>query len=491
MTMISPITPFAQPAPFVSNITPFTYRDGTTYLEYLTALQRYITEVVVPELDANINVLSQAWYDQSVALVAQVEALIAEQNAHFDEVLEDLQNNAINANDPVVKALVENPTSQTRIALDAIYATDADLATLTGRVDTLDTLVATGRLSSATLDSRFNAKASTTALTDGLATKADKSTQDTVETGRLSQTNLDLRYVKNKPTPIAVFIGSSNVAAGTWPEKLCTRMGWTVKNFCISGGGFTTTADRSFITQINAAIADTSYVKADVQYVFIADAGNDMRAESDVTSAAAAVFSTAKINFPNAKLIVLPALWGYATDNLITTRLQSVTNRMNEMREAALGYNIEFIEWSWLWHWDSAAWMLPGEVHYTTAGYDRIVYFVERYLRNESTDNPTKWIQVPGVAGAVNTPTQVYAKRTGNDIQVTGQFGTTGSKPVDTSVMTLPIGLRPFNEVRVPIVNVATRNADATLDIFPDGTVRGFSTLNGATYHVNFTMSAF
>lgn len=300
----------------------------------------------------------------------------------------------------------------------------------------------------------------------------------------------DARYQKITAQPVAVFIGSSNVSSPSWPEELSTRRGWVCKNYAVGGGAFTGSAGASrYDSQVAAIAADNSYNKANVKYVFIGDAGNDIRATFNVQTAATSVFADLRTMFPTARIICIPALWGIAADNIIPGRIDSIMTRYQELSEAGLSAGVEMVEYSWTWHYDTTAWMKPAEVHYTAAGVTRIVYFVERYLNGAGTDSPigTKLLTH---TGNVTNP-GLFNSRVGNRAALRGSF-TVGATAIDTQIATLITGCEPIRTLYVPVAsNARTVHTLAVFNRQSGGIVRSLSTLPAETYTVNIEYSVF
>jgi hypothetical protein len=90
----------------VSNITPFTYRDGETYLEQLARLRQYIVELV-PKLNQTIADEHAAWVAGDAAVKAQLEAELKAFTDTWTAIIESLQVNATTAFDPTSGALYQ------------------------------------------------------------------------------------------------------------------------------------------------------------------------------------------------------------------------------------------------------------------------------------------------------------------------------------------------------------------------------------------------
>jgi hypothetical protein len=101
------------------NITPFTYRDGSTYLNELELYKRYIERDLIPWVQTNYDALSADF-------IVQVNLLITSVNMAIEAVL----NDSVEVQDAVVAQLVENSVSLTAVALDAKYVQASEFNTL-------------------------------------------------------------------------------------------------------------------------------------------------------------------------------------------------------------------------------------------------------------------------------------------------------------------------------------------------------------------------
>lgn len=128
----------------VTNITPFTHRDGLTYLEILETLRRKLNDVI-GEVNVNLNDLNSRVIDLVNEAIADVETALAEQQAAVDTALADQQanidnilqqqiiefNEALNKwleitlenNDVITSALINDPNTQTYQSIMAKFVT--------------------------------------------------------------------------------------------------------------------------------------------------------------------------------------------------------------------------------------------------------------------------------------------------------------------------------------------------------------------------------
>lgn len=168
---IPTLPPYVPPFQPVPQITPFTYRDGVTYLEKLEGIVAYVNKVIVPFVNDNFDELADDFQEQVNLLIIAVNAAI-----------ESVINSSIEVQDPIVAALVGDTDSATSNALDLRYA-------LKSAVDSIQAIIDTGRLS----ETGLNAVYATLTYVAGIE-NAVSAIESIIDTGRLSQTALDVRY---------------------------------------------------------------------------------------------------------------------------------------------------------------------------------------------------------------------------------------------------------------------------------------------------------
>ena len=149
MSMITPITVegFPQYARPWNNITPFTYRDGMTYLEVLEGMRTWLKDSLIPHVNTEMVEIGSAWNTEVLALVAEVESALATQATNvnnsvdsrladnlttIDTMVADINARAdlwldqtFNANDTTMSAVIDDPASLTRGSLATYVDTRA------------------------------------------------------------------------------------------------------------------------------------------------------------------------------------------------------------------------------------------------------------------------------------------------------------------------------------------------------------------------------
>ena len=124
------IPPYIPPYGPTPNITPFTYRDGATYLQILEGLRVYINRTIVPFINENFAEFGQIFADE-------VNRLIDAVNAAIDMVI----NDSVEIQDPIVAQLIRDVNSLTRVALDELYVNKTEFAALSDEVGVLETQI--------------------------------------------------------------------------------------------------------------------------------------------------------------------------------------------------------------------------------------------------------------------------------------------------------------------------------------------------------------
>jgi hypothetical protein len=443
---------------------------------------------------------------------ANINTTLADQEASINTALagqEATVNNSITTltnyvNDQVA-AIIGNSVTVAESVMNEVALNNAStfITTLNGYYADKDTQteIESGRLSDANLNLEFANKATQTEIESGRLSDANlnlefanKATQTEIESGRLSETSLNGTYVSIVPIPDThvIFIGSSNSQSGWgWTPYICTRNNWIEHNYAIGGAGFQNPETAgSFKQQTLTAIADTTFDKTLVKFIFITDMSNDMRGNTNVQTYAADVFSLLDNNYPNARIIVIPAVWTYTPDNwnTLTTR-QSVTKRYTEARKAGENFSkVELVNYSWLWFWDDGDWLqgVAPNYHLNSAGYNRLVWYIEQYLKGIDHANDLSWKTATQIASTGVIATGITSRRVSGVVTVEGTMTSYTVAAIDTDLCKLIQGAGPIETLTIKITG-SDRNS-YTLYIYPDGTIRALTALpGGLTYWVNAT----
>lgn len=128
----------------INGITPFTYRDGITYLQVLEALRAYIRDVLVDEFNrviADIN-------EQGEAMAVEFDQLIADTNDAIDvllvdftdqyEQLEQLVSTQINAVNTLISELEEYYDTTDQLLTDKIDDLNTKISEVDDQLEIID-----------------------------------------------------------------------------------------------------------------------------------------------------------------------------------------------------------------------------------------------------------------------------------------------------------------------------------------------------------------
>ena len=255
--------------------------------------------------------------------------------------------------------------------------------------------------------------------------------------------------------PRVVVFGSSNASppAG-WVPRLAAKMGAGSRyhNYALGGGGFTSTPDNNFGTQVQNAISgiDTA-TRALVTHVFFVDMLNDIRAQNNVEGNAATIFGNARAGFPNARIILLPVVYNESSLNNVIQMALSCSTRTNEAARAGLQHGVEIMWGTWSWfHAGSVEAAetdeVGGGVHFTTAGYDRVIYYIMRYLNGSDIMRNYGWAPAYSTNSNNLDPNYNYVrvKRVDSTVYVDGSFKVRTELGTDWDLMVLPGFARPY-----------------------------------------------
>ncbi len=186
-------------------------------------------------------------------------------------------------------------------------------------------------------------------------------------------------YFVGRERTTAIFIGDSYTQANSLANNdlnihkrfstlLSRKFGWKEKNFAVGGMGFLL-GDTPFITQLNNAINDNTYEHDKVGYVFIIGGRNDMTSQVDwslLPSAVQTVINTAKANFRNARIILIPMMWDIGSIH------QNIYYVYKLICDSAKGTDAFVIPHAYSWLHGMKSMILPDNVHPNEEGHARL-----------------------------------------------------------------------------------------------------------------------
>ena len=482
----------------LTNITPFTYRDGLTYLEAIERLRKSMIETIdyangfgkdAQDVIDTINATTDKFVTDVKGFIATYDKYVDDRKTEVEADITAM--NALIADFKARLISAEFQFSGTTVSAPLMGGGKIDLMSLAGITAleaSLRTLITT------------EAQARTDALTAESKARTDAASAEAVRVNaaldaRPTLAAADVRYAAHS-LDSAVFIGSSNATldAAHWTKDMADHFGWRHWNYAIGGGGFTSSASASFLAQTNNAINDISDSdRRGAGYFFICDMLNDIRAGNSVTEQSTTVFRAARTAFPNARIIVLPVVLNQSSLNNSVQTASSASSREAEVTFTGLPYDVEVIPGSMTWLYndrnESNATDKPGEVHLTDFGYMNIRMWVQRYIYGGDT-----WRNMPWT-GLYNFNNNDVAHRDYNylnvsrhekNVTIRGTFQVYHNAFNDAVICNVPGFARPYEGVKFPIHG--NNRTTKWLYINNVGQVACGEPLDdNETYNVNFT----
>lgn len=422
--------------------TPFTYNNGLTVLEILERIRQAVIDTItyaegfgkeVEGMVNEINKIAEKWSKDSKQKLDDFESFLNDSRRSTDEKI-----TAMNALIESFKARLVNARFD-RIEngdyVDAPMMDSSRIQVVTKqRAEKIDAAVEKVKLDVKTM----------------LATYYTK-------------TEADDKFLEDPKLTEGVVFGSSNatIEASRWTEQLCRDMGVNPNVFAIGGGGFTSTPDNNFITQVNNARSRMSdEKKRATKYVFLIDMLNDIRAQNSVTEQAGTFFSLVRQYFPNATIYVLPVTYNEASLNEYVQMARSCVSRTYEVINAGKAYGAIVCEGSRSWlhfgkvqamSWDQGV----DNVHMTDAGYRHVrQLFVNWIHGGPSFLNPPSYDLHPLSASTVARDyNYLNCERHGDFVNIQGTFRVAGTDVgYDAKLMDLPGWARPYDGMMSPII---------------------------------------
>lgn len=464
--------------------TPFTYNNGLTVLEILERIRQAVIDTInyaegfgkeVEGKVKEINATAERWAKDSKQKLDDFEAFLSDSRRSTDEkiaamntLIEEFKKRLVNARFDRIE--------------DGDYV-DAPM------MDNSRIQVAT--------------KQRVEKLRMSVNASVDKVKSDLAETIKnyYTKTETDAIFIKDPKLTEGVVFGSSNatIEASRWTEALCVDLHLNPHVFAIGGGGFTSTSDNNFITQVNNAHAKMSeYERTHTKSIFLIDMLNDIRAQNSVSTQAGAFFSLVRQNFPNATIYVLPVTYNESSLNNYVQMARSCVSRTNEVIMAGLPYGAVVCEGSRSWlhfgpdqakYWDQG----PDNVHLTQAGYDHVKrMFINWINGGPSFLNPPSEDLHRFSTNAVNgNYNYLNCERINDTVSIQGTFKiASNSTNYDMKLMDLPGWARPYDGVSAVVIG--NDRSYKYIYISKSGAMYSGDILMGEqTYQVNMTYRIF
>ena len=423
--------------------TPFTYNNGLTVLEILERIRRAVVDTItyaegfgkeVEGMVERINEVAEKWSKDSKKKLDDFELFLND-----SRVSTEAKINAMNTLIEEFKAkLIEHAFEQNGdyVSAPLMNGSRLDLVTKAAyekfKTDTTNT------------------------INTGLSKVYTKEASD----GRYNP-------VHNKLYPHSLIIGSSNAEPRGWPngvwEKWLTGKGEIPHNYGYSGGGFTSTSDNNFNSQLDRAISELDgEIAKQVGQIYIIDMLNDIRGQNDIRNSASSFITRATKKFPNAKIYSIPVLYNEHSLNNNWDMAMNCAKATNTLKELLVPYGGLVCEGSrsWFHNGKNETYFPEGAgVHFSTAGYEYAQRRFDQWLNGDSGWDDYGWHNLKDGTNYAKIKNdnnlQAYVCRKRDTVEIHGMFGTIQMSGLDR-VFTLPQWARPFRNMYVTSWNITT-----------------------------------
>lgn len=422
--------------------TPFTYNNGLTVLEILERIRKAVVDTItyaegfgkeVEGMVKRINEIAEQWSKDSKKKLDDFESFL---------------NDSRKSTDEKIKAMNELIESFKARLVDARF----------DRIEDGDFVDAPMKDSS-----RIQVATKQRIGKIDAAIEKVKSDIQNILNNYYTKAQANDLFLEDPKLTEGVVFGSSNatIEAFRWTEGLCRDMGVNPNIYAIGGGGFTSTPDNNFITQVNNARSRMSdEKKRATKYVFLIDMLNDIRAQNSVTDQAGTFFSLVRQHFPNATIYVLPVTYNEASLNEYVQMARSCVSRTYEVIAAGKPFGAIVCEGSRSWlhfgkeqakSWDQGV----DNVHLTEAGYRHVKQLFINWINGgPSFLNPPSFDLYKLSASAVQKDyNYLNCERHDDFVNIQGTFKIGASNAgYDVKLMDLPGWARPYDGVMSPII---------------------------------------
>ena len=349
--------------------------DATRTYEPLTVVlyqgNSFTSRQAVP---ANIPITNTTYWAQTGNYNAQIEQYRAEVQT-FD--------NRITANE---QALGDGFSSTNTVTMQmANKANSTDVTTEISQA-------VSGLASETYVDNTVSGLASETYVNNAVSGLASETYVNNAVSTKANATEL-VKLQRNIRNRKIVVVGDSLSTTGAWsstawPSYLSSVFGCTVYNKAIAGTGFVNQVNaQKFLTQLQAAVSDSSIVNSEITDVIIIGGYNDYAYESQIYAAVDDCITYARNNFTNATIHVGACLKGiYPLDYAIggATAAQARSKLISQIERAAKRNGACIIEspWTWLMGYAAANY---DNIHVNSTGQRSIAAIIYSHLTGGST----------------------------------------------------------------------------------------------------------
>lgn len=431
----------------VNNITPFTYRDGLTYLEVLERIRGAVVDCIeyIGKFGEEQDKIIKNLNDVVNNFITEVE------KTH------DGWNKTLDAKQKLVLDTIEEFKSR----LIAVAMTPAK----SNRYNLNDAFLATPMMDGKT---HYLATVKLTEKMEERLDSVNKNLTDNVNTllsTRYTKEESDSRYLLNDHKDHAIIIGSSNAVSGTrWCDIVCQKLGYTPHNYAVGGGAFTAAEAGRFDTQLNNAYAGLGDLNKRVGLILIADMLNDIRANHDVSDRAKDCANIISNRWPGSKVYIIPVILNKSSLNYQASYMnQNISRSIDRCRSAMLTVSPAICEGSMSWFWegsDVGANHVRGndEVHLPDSSYIEAAYRTLAWVKGDTGWKNYGWTSIEnyGVEGwgpKKSSMANVFVSRYERTVTVHGQMGASSTIAADSNVWSWPTWAGVVSDVYLSVMD--------------------------------------
>lgn len=284
----------------VNNVTPFTYRDGLTYLEVLERIRGSVVETIdyVGKFGEEQKKIINLMNEKIATFITEMEKTHDTWNKDIEVKRKDTLDTIESFKSRLIQVAL-TPSRSSRYNLDNAFV---GAQMMNGKTQYMATINLTEKM-----EERI----------DSVNSKIDNQIAALPNT-YYNKTYLDAEFQRVAQYDQAVIIGSSNVKTdgGAWATQLATEYGFKrAHNYGIGGGAFTSAQGARFDTQIQNAYRALGENNRKIGGVFIIDMLNDIRAMHNVQQMAEVCAGMIETYWPNSKVYCIPVIWNDSSLN--------------------------------------------------------------------------------------------------------------------------------------------------------------------------------
>lgn len=425
----------------VNNVTPFTYRDGLTYLEVLEHIRGSVVETIdyVDKFGEEQKKIVNLMNEKVTTFITEMEKTHDAWNKDIEAKRKDTLDTIESFKSKLLEVALTRHRSD-RYNLDNAFV---GARTMDGKTQYMATINLTEKM-----EERI----------DTVKNMVDAQIASLPNT-YYNKTYLDSEFQRADKRKHAIIVGSSNVVSGNsrWAEKVCEHFGYTPHNFGVGGGGFTSGVAARFDTQLNNAAADNSFNNSEVGLILIIDMLNDIRANYNVQDNAANCAQIILSNWPAAKVKMVPVIWNKSSLNIQASYMgQNISRSIQRVKKAMNPVNLAVCDGSVSWFWEANDYgenhvRGDDEVHLPDNSYLEAMHKTIAWMEGDSGWKNYGWrsLEDYGVEGwgpKKESMKNLLISREGTTVSIQGSFGASVAASNDSYIWSIPSWAYPIEE---------------------------------------------